>query len=160
MHIFASVSLNPSFPIKYNLNRFTIAWTIRPHAGLSLLSFGFKVMADCCLTHHTSLFLRGLHICYVRVFVYIPKIMMFPSLPLPEWVVPIFSLATTDNGQMCGEHHYGCSSMLLLKSTAPSNFGGFLHQPKMELDKLAAFCCLWQDSMLNFFRIWRNSFLD
>lgn len=93
-------------------------------------------------------------------FVYIPKIMMFPSLPLPEWVVPIFSLATTDNGQMCGEHHYGCSSMLLLKSTAPSNFGGFLHQPKVELDKLAAFCCLWQDSMLNFFRIWRNSFLD
>ena len=60
---------------------------------------------------------------------------MSPSLLPPEWIVPIVSIAATDNVQVCGKHHFGCGGMVLLAYHA-HGFSGFLHRQETGPDKL------------------------
>ena len=109
-NIFVFGPLNLYFPSKETGSRFPIAWPACPYAGLHIISLGSKVMADCRVTHRTSLSFFG-------KLTYLPTIfwMMFPSSHQPpEQLVPGVGNIATNNGRMCGKYHYSCGNALLL----------------------------------------------
>ena len=63
--------------------------------------------------------------------------MMFPSLPLPEQVVPIVGIVATSNGRTCDVHRFGCGNVLLLSRPA-RGCGVLLRLQKTGPDSLAA----------------------
>ena len=91
----------------------------RPYAGLPVVPCGYKVMADCRVSHHTSpCFFWWAYILYDILYGIFMSCsttkMMFPSLPPPERVVPIVGIVATSNGRTCDVHRFGCGNALLM----------------------------------------------
>ena len=57
---------------------------------------------------------------------------MFPSLPPPEWVVPIVGDICTSQGYPHDVHHFGFRTVLLSVRTT-HGFGGLLHWPGISI---------------------------
>ena len=135
-NIFIFKPLNPSFQVNK-------IWIISPlhdqHAhmlGSLYLLFGSKVMADCCVTHHTPpCFFDGL--MYLNCIFCTAK-MMFPSLPSPGRVVPIVGNVETENGCTCGKLCFGYENLLLLMRPA-HRYGVLLHLRRMVAPDLRSF---------------------
>ncbi len=108
------IPLNPFYPHKFCLNRFSIMRPICPYAGFPVILCSSKVMADCRITHCTSPhILVGLHTVYIVLCNFLTKKMFAPLLP-PEWLVPIVGMIATNNGQTCQNHCFGCGNALLM----------------------------------------------
>ncbi len=107
-----SATCHPNTPRSHNLGDITNAVT------------GF--MAGSCVGLDIYLVFFYLDIYMVNFFR--STTVMFPLLPPPERVVPIFGIIHKTHGRTCDVHRLGDGTVLLSMRTTHS-FGGLLHRP-------------------------------